>query len=332
MAAWIDRDGYAPEDIVLTSFTRSAAAVLAGRIDVPRENIATLHALAYRAIGKPPLAEKGDLAKRWDEAHAHMPAWQVGGGIADENDGLALPDAETGAQLRLYSLARSKMLPSAHPLFELTREFRTAWEDWKRETGSVDFVDMLDLALCEAPLLDKPVFIVDEAQDLVPLQYLLVKHWASRVERLVVAGDPAQVLYQFAGARPDDILEPLEGERLWPQTQSYRLPRAVHDHAERWLARHSGRMMEGREYAARDAEGSVTSLAATWRRPEAVVDAIQSALPGLGPGTAGCMVLAPCAYMLQPTIALLREHGIPFGNRWRRSNGAWNPLSASRPT
>lgn len=319
--AWIARDGYAPEDIVLTSFTRASAAVLAGRIAVPRENIATLHALAYRALGSPPLAEKGDLAKRWNEGHQNNPEWQVDGGISSEDDGLTMPDAEVGLALRIYSLARMTMLPIAHPYFHQTRDFAEAWEDWKHETGSIDFADMLELALVEAPLLDKPVFIVDEAQDLVPMQWSLVKHWGSRVERLVVAGDPAQVLYSFVGARPDEILTPLEGEHLWPLVQSYRLPRAVQAHAERWLSRHSGPMMAGREYRPRAAEGAVSYSPATWRDPEAVVDAIEQ-------DERDAMVLAPCAYMLQPVIAELRSRGIPFANKYRRSAGNWNPLAS----
>ena len=38
------------------------------------------------------------------------------------------------------------------------------------------------------------------------------------------------------------------------------------------------------------------------------------------------MFLTSCAYMLRPLIAVLRKHGIPFHNPYRRSNGFWNPL------
>lgn len=327
--AWMSRDGYRPEDIVLTSFTKSAAAVLAGRTEIPHDNIATLHALAYRSIGSPPLAEKGELAKQWNEGHANLPSWQVGGGISNEDDGLTMPDAEIGEQMRLYALARCKMLPPAHPLFDMTKDFVAAWEEWKRQTGSVDFMDMIDLALLSYPIEGVGALFIDEAQDLVPLQWLLVKHWSTNVERLVIAGDPAQTLYHFAGATPDDILTPLDGEHLWPQTQSYRLPSEILSYAERWLARHSGSMMADRHYAPRervvggvehpDTAGRVSSIAATWKRPEAIVDAIEA-------DDRDCMILAPCAYMLQPVIGELRSRGILFGNKYRRSNGMWNPM------
>ena len=38
------------------------------------------------------------------------------------------------------------------------------------------------------------------------------------------------------------------------------------------------------------------------------------------------MFLASCSYMLRPLVAVLRKHGIPFHNPYRRSNGFWNPL------
>jgi hypothetical protein len=43
------------------------------------------------------------------------------------------------------------------------------------------------------------------------------------------------------------------------------------------------------------------------------------------------MFLASCSYMLEPYIAVLRKAGIPFHNPYRRSNGAWNPISNTRP-
>lgn len=314
---WIDRDGYKPEDFTLTSYTRSAAAVLRGRIAIPDEQAATLHALAYRMLGRPPLAEKGDLAKAWN---ADAPdSWKVGAASSEE-DGLAMPDAEIGEQMRLYSLARMRMLPLAHPLHVQTRDFAEAWETFKTRTGSIDFVDMLEYALMETPLRIG-AFIVDEAQDLVPLQWALARHWGSVADRFVVGGDPAQTLYSFAGSRPDDMLNPLPDEHLWNLPQSYRLPRAIQTHAETYLRRHSGALPIGREYAARAEEGAVRSLGATWRRPEVLLDAIDR-------DPRPCMVLASCSFMLQPTIALLREAGIPFENEYRRSAAGWNPLGS----
>lgn len=326
VAEWVERDGYEPSDIILTSFTRTAAAELAGRVEVPYENIATLHALAYRALGSPPNAEVGPIAKRWNDAHAHMPSWQVGGGTVSEEDGIAPPDAEVGEMIRMYALARSRLVGTDHPLFAITKDFRREWEAFKGQQGAIDFCDMLEMAVGLEP--PGPVLIVDEAQDLYPLQWALVRWWGSQCDRLLVAGDPGQAIYNFAGSSPEDLLRPLaEDERFKVLSHSYRLPEAVLRRAESTLARHSGRMMDDRVYTPReqgdhpDAVGRVRELSANWKQPDQIVTDIER-------DGRDCMVLATCSYMVAPLAAELRDRGVPFSNRWRRSNGLWNPLGS----
>lgn len=327
--AYVERGEYGADDIILTSLTRSAATVLAGRIAVPAEHVATLHALAYRALGSPPLAEKGELAKLWNETHASLPQWQVGEGLSTSlDDGLSAPDGEVGEMMRVYSLARARLLEAAHPLRQLAREFEREWQDFKSETGSIDFCDMLELAAqyCDPP--PQPVFVLDEAQDTQALGWLLAHVWGARAERFIVAGDPAQTLFHWSGADPTEMLTPLPPDHQRLLERSYRMPSAVKAHAERGLAQHSGLLSLGREYGSRptgdhpDEVGAVWYVDATWKHPEAVVDAIER-----DPDRT-CMVLASCAFMLSPTLALLRERGLPFHNPMRRSNGAWNPLGA----
>lgn len=44
------------------------------------------------------------------------------------------------------------------------------------------------------------------------------------------------------------------------------------------------------------------------------------------------MFLVACSYMLGPLIQVLRKHGIPFHNPYRKSNGFWNPLRVGKRT
>ena len=39
------------------------------------------------------------------------------------------------------------------------------------------------------------------------------------------------------------------------------------------------------------------------------------------------MICASCAYLLRPTLAVLRQRGIPFTQPWRRDRAEWNPLT-----
>jgi DNA helicase-2/ATP-dependent DNA helicase PcrA len=84
-----------------------------------------------------------------------------------------------------------------------------SYEELKREAGRMDMEDVL---LCCAALLgdDDRVaaqvhrqythFVVDEFQDVSPLQSALLDLWLGGRDSLCVVGDPAQTIYSFAGA------------------------------------------------------------------------------------------------------------------------------------
>lgn len=71
---WVG-ETYEPEDFLLTSFTRAAAVELAGRIDVPRRSVGTLHSVCYHGLERPPIAEAGALMKEWNSQQI-PPAWR----------------------------------------------------------------------------------------------------------------------------------------------------------------------------------------------------------------------------------------------------------------
>ncbi|MGH8939783.1 MAG: ATP-dependent helicase, partial [Actinomycetes bacterium] len=91
----------------------------------------------------------------------------------------------------------------------------TAYEDVKRERGRIDMEDIL---LVTAAILadDEQVaaqvrrqyrwFVVDEFQDVNPLQSTLLDLWLGGRDEICVVGDPRQTIYSFAGASPK-ILE-----------------------------------------------------------------------------------------------------------------------------
>jgi DNA helicase-2/ATP-dependent DNA helicase PcrA len=84
-----------------------------------------------------------------------------------------------------------------------------AYEDVKRGQGRMDMEDVL---LLTAGMLDEDErvaaqvrrqykwFVVDEFQDVSPLQWALLRLWLGGRDELCVVGDPAQTIYSFAGA------------------------------------------------------------------------------------------------------------------------------------
>src|SRR5690606_1719048 len=92
----------------------------------------------------------------------------------------------------------------------------SAYEEVRRERG---FIDMEDVLLCAVALLaDSPKvaetvpaqyrhFVVDEYQDVSPLQQTLLDLWLGGRSEICVVGDPGQTIYSFAGATPDYLLD-----------------------------------------------------------------------------------------------------------------------------
>ncbi len=85
------------------------------------------------------------------------------------------------------------------------------YEDARRERHLVDFESVLELTA--AILIEHPVaaaavrdryryFVVDEYQDVNPLQKLLLDQWSGNRDDVCVVGDPRQTIYSFAGASP----------------------------------------------------------------------------------------------------------------------------------
>src|SRR5689334_15297918 len=73
---------YDGSDIMLTSYTRAAAVELAGReMSLPKQNIGTLHAFCFNALGGPDLAELH--LKDWNRDY---PEFKLGGGKASDVD------------------------------------------------------------------------------------------------------------------------------------------------------------------------------------------------------------------------------------------------------
>jgi DNA helicase-2/ATP-dependent DNA helicase PcrA len=106
--------------------------------------------------------------------------------------------------------ARGRTVAGQTP--EVVAHVFDAYEEVKRDQGRMDMEDVL---LLTAGLLadDERVaaqvrrqykwFVVDEFQDVSPLQSALLDLWLGGRDELCVVGDPAQTIYSFAGANAD---------------------------------------------------------------------------------------------------------------------------------
>ena len=89
------------------------------------------------------------------------------------------------------------------------------YEQAKRRAGQIDFADLLLImtgAMDEFPEVAEQIrsqyrhFVVDEYQDVSPLQQRLLDLWLGDRDDLCVVGDANQTIYSFAGATPEHLL------------------------------------------------------------------------------------------------------------------------------
>ena len=181
---------YGNEAVLVTSFTRAAAAELAGRdLPIARQNIGTLHSHCFRAIGNPKLAET--KIKEWNAEHANMTlsaSASIDEGVADQT--YAGEADEMYAEMcrnRARMLDRRCWKPSV-------LRFANSWDAWKKDSEVVDFTDLLEIALRDVHIApgNPSVLIADEAQDFSALQMALVRQWSNGTEYSLIAGDDDQ--------------------------------------------------------------------------------------------------------------------------------------------
>lgn len=314
---------YGANAVLVTSFSKAAAVELAKRdLPVPQHKVGTLHALCYRALGCPKIAESS--IEEWNALQPSMALSAHSRSRIDTGEAEQSAGHEPGDDLfALVNLYRGQMVDPKLWNGE-ARRFEAAWTEYKTERNLFDFTDLLSIAQKElkfAPEMPSVIF-ADEAQDLNPLQLSLVRQWGRHTEYFIVAGDDDQCIHQWIGCKPEALLNPpLPAESVRVLHRSYRLPRAVHRAASAWIERN--RVRQPKQFLPRDEEGSVCHMPHAWHQGDSIVRRVIE--PHLERGET-IMVLTSCGYMLYPIREALREEGIPFHNPYRADNGLWNPL------
>ena len=101
--------------------------------------------------------------------------------------------------------------------------------EYKRTRKLYDFTDMIiefSKSTREDIIPKLDVLIIDEAQDLLPIQWEMVKKIMDKAGEVYIAGDDDQSIFKWAGANPSDLIN-LQGER-YILDKSHRVPEAIH--------------------------------------------------------------------------------------------------------
>ena len=303
-------DGVDPARIAYLAFTRKAAREareramtrFSGLTDDDLPYFRTLHSLAFRM---------GGYSKQQIMSSHHFREFGASIGMTfrgyyDEN----WPSFEaTGLGdrcLRIHALAIARQ-ETLHDSWYRANEdqlpwetvlgFRYALEAFKRDNYLIDFTDMLEQ---EPSALDVDLFVLDEAQDLTPQQWRYARSLASMAERVKLAGDDDQAIYDWAGADSNQLARFVGRRTVLPV--SHRLGRQVKSLADTIAQRIEFRIPK--DWRPRDAESSVD-----WVRDVSDCDLLS--------GT--WLLLVRHRSQIQRLVEECRRQGVVY-----RVDGAWS--------
>jgi DNA helicase-2/ATP-dependent DNA helicase PcrA len=312
--------GVSPSQIGFFAFTKKAAAEAkeraAKRFNLNPEKdlpyFRTIHSLAYRLMALKENQVMG--ADNFKELSQRIGFDLHSSASSDENMSFKATDHEI---LRLIHLAKTKKTELRseynHSNINFTwvevKYVADAYENYKDAYGLMDFTDMLYKFSKEAEfILPKfKICFLDEAQDLSPLQWDIAHALDDKSEKMYCAGDDDQAIYRWAGADVDHFINLPGGAEVLEQ--SYRVPSAVHELAEKIASRIQHRFPK--VYKPRQERGQVI------RVPD---------LRGVDMSKGTWLIMSQARHMLIPIEEELRNGGYLFE---RQSGGRSIPEKMS---
>ena len=224
IAYLVENRSVPPSNITAVTFTNKAAGEMRTRLkeQFPGSraagdmNIGTFHSICLKL-----LRDGGASSTVIDE----QSALGIMGGILKKLGEKSSPRD----MLRVVSLMKNGACPEENN--GITEKVREMYDGELMRYGALDFDDILinTLALlADGSLKSGPSFrhiLVDEFQDINPVQYRLVKEWGRVGDGIFVIGDPAQSIYGFRGSDPrcfDSFFEDYPSARKIELTQNYR--------------------------------------------------------------------------------------------------------------
>lgn len=264
--------GTRPDEIAIVSFTRKSVEVAMSRA-CERFNLQpkdfpffkTLHALGLRMLGIQPSQIMSQTD--WRDFGRSLGLDIYGVDDRSAKDGLIIPQSVGGDKyVAILERATMRCIPLAQEFSEVN-DWKMSWPMllkveqelamYKSTYNKFSFVDMINEVVVQqiqGPRLK--LLVVDEAQDLTPLQWKMVELLAARAERVIFAGDDDQAIHRWAGVNVRLFMESSKNTEVL--SQSYRLPAPVYDVATSLSARIRNRLPK--EFLPATHQGSVSRV------------------------------------------------------------------------
>lgn len=306
--------GTPPDRIGYLSFSKKAATEAATRAcakfnmsfnDLPY--FKTLHALAYNQLS----LKKTEVM---DDAHLEKFAEAVGLPFSSRRteEDLFRDSATLGDKLlSLWNYKEAKMITSEEVLRQLAfvdvlprdiDKFGADLCSYKKDNDLLDFGDMLTQWRGSVKF---ELLIIDEAQDLTPVQWKLAERLMENARRVIIAGDDDQAIYEWAGAEPAPLIEMDANRIVLPK--SYRLPSSIKELCDQIIRRVAER--QPKQWSSREAVGRVS---------------YESSIYDLDMSEGNWLILARHHFLLTPIQQQLRNCGYIYksGKNWSNETPA----------
>jgi superfamily I DNA/RNA helicase len=309
------KDGMDPTKIAFMSFSRKAATEARDRavaelgLDTKQMlYFRTLHSLAFTWLGLDIKrvfkgSDYNDLGKLVGLEFRSAPTLNI------EEGPLFQIGAGGDKYMSLIQMARVREISNEQQFndawdytlhWQQLKVLDKAYTDYKKAKNKVDFVDMIEMFTAQGTSPKFDLLIIDEAQDLAPLQWRMVKEvLVPNSKKVYYAGDDDQAIYTWMGVNVNDFLNACEDKLFL--TKSYRVPSAVHEFSQNLIKKVATR--QAKEWQPTKKDGSIT-----WHRDILDVDL-----------TSGeWLVLARTNYITNKVCNRLKEEGYLY---WREGTG-----------
>ena len=254
--------GISPDRILVLTFSKAAATEMKSRfllsqkeisdLDYGKVTFGTFHAIFYRIL------------KYYDSDHSFDIISENGKinllkqSLKDNN--VKLSNSEFALELlNEYQFFKSRDLPvsfyhSRHLEDSLFQRIIKNYEDGKRNAGYLDFDDILintrDFLYQNPEILKKiqnrfSYILIDEFQDINPIQYEVISMIADHHKNIFVVGDDDQSIYSFRGANPaimKDFLSDYKNAQHTCLSNNYRCPIKVVDLSKKLISNNKNRI------------------------------------------------------------------------------------------
>lgn len=261
---WVD-NGIPMNSIAYMSFSTKASREPVSRIgDYSDDDLywfRTLHSAAFNILG---LSRKSVCTDKAIRKYANDNGYSYRGDVVLVDDMDTTETDILDVSLAIHNVARNRLCSAKDVIKEYgvdysikdVEETIARYEAWKSNDGYIDFTDVLMLVE-DGMTIPVTKVIIDEAQDLTPLQHKVVDIFFSDADEILFAGDDDQALYAWAGADVEGFIAKAKSCPLDILDQSYRVPATVHALGQDIIQQCKNRVRK--TYRPREAAGSIVS-------------------------------------------------------------------------